>query len=127
MSFRKKHPSKCVTKFCRRLKRKKGAKLCSTCSMRRWRAANTVKAKLAILRDRAARKHVSFDLDADWLTEFLKINHYDSTIHHIDRICVNEGYVKRNLQVLTVGENIAKGNRERHGYAWRDREATVPF
>lgn len=95
--------------------------------MRQWRAANAVKAKLAILRDRAARKHVSFDLDADWLTRFLKENHYDSTIHHIDRIRVNEGYVKGNLQVLTVGENIAKGNRERHGYAWRGEYVSTPF
>jgi len=95
--------------------------------MREWRAANAVKAKLAILRDRAARKHLSFDLDADWLAEFLSSNHYDSSLHHIDRIRSWDGYVKGNLQVLLIGENIAKGNRERHGYAWMSRYGTVPF
>lgn len=88
---------------------------------------NPLKAKLAILRCRAARKHLEFDLDVDWLGRFLAENHYDSTIHHIDRIRSFEGYVKGNLQVLTVGENIAKGNRERHGYAWKSEYSDRPF
>lgn len=81
--------------------------------MRAWRATNPVKCKLGILRDRAARKRVPFDLDLEWLTTFLTDNHYDPTLHHIDRIRTWEGYTKANLQVLPMSENIAKGNRER--------------
>lgn len=73
-----------------------------------------MKAKLAILRDRAARKRVPFDLTLEWLTNFLRENAYDSTEHHIDRDKPWLGYVMGNLQVLPASENIAKGNRERH-------------
>lgn len=103
----------CRTKFCRR---PHGAKnpLCPRCSLRRWRAANPMKAKLAILRDRASRKRVPFDLDLSWLIEFVLVNAYDPTVHHIDRVKTHLGYTKDNLQVLPCGANIAKGNRERH-------------
>lgn len=74
-----------------------------------------MKAKLAILRDRARRNKVPFDLDLEWLADFLERTGYDSTLHHIDRISVLGGYTKGNLQVLTVAENVSKGNRERHG------------
>jgi len=73
-----------------------------------------MKAKLAILRDRAARKKVPFDLDLPWLIEFVLVNAYDPTEHHIDRIKTHLGYTKDNLQVLPATENISKGNRERH-------------
>lgn len=74
-----------------------------------------MKARLASLRDRAQRKRVPFDLDLDWLADFLKRTGYDSTLHHIDRVCVLGGYTKGNLQVLTVAQNVGKGNRERRG------------
>lgn len=107
---------KCLTKWCRRQVRQKGGKSrghCSKCSMRQWRAANPLKDRLAHLKDRAARKRVPFDLDLEWLTAFLTDNHYNPTLHHIDRIRTWEGYTKANLQVLLMSENIAKGNRER--------------
>lgn len=81
--------------------------------MRAWRAANPVKAKLAFLRERARERNHPFDLDLPWLTWFLTFNNYDSTLHHIDRVKTWLGYTKGNLQILTSGENIAKGNRER--------------
>lgn len=111
---RTKPPHLCITKFCRR---PHGAKerLCGRCSLRRWRAANPMKAKLAILRDRAARKKVPFDLTVEWLTEFLRENAYNSSEHHIDRVKPWLGYVMGNLQILPCDENIAKGNRERYG------------
>lgn len=104
----------CPTKFCRH-KRGKNRGPCSRCQMRAWRAKNKMKATLAMLRDRAARKNVPFDLDLDWLTEFLTVNGYDSKLHHIDRIKTWEGYTKFNLQILPCDVNIAKGNRERRG------------
>lgn len=107
-----KHPSKCITKYCRRLHRQKSP-ICSRCSMRIWRAENPDHAKWAILRDRAARKRVPFDLTVGWLSAFLDRNEYDSALHHIDRIRAWEGYVMGNLQVLPCADNIAKGNRER--------------
>jgi len=113
MSIYRKPPHKCRTKFCRR---PHGAKspLCHRCALRRWRTANPMKAKLAILRDRAARKKVPFNLTVGWLTEFLTVNAYDPKEHHIDREKPWLGYVMGNLQILSSGENIAKGNRERH-------------
>lgn len=109
-----KHPSKCITPYCRRNRRKQH-KTCSRCSMRIWRAENPDHARWAILRDRAARKKVPFDLTVEWLTGFLDANEYDPTLHHIDREKPWLGYVMGNLQVLPCAENIAKGNRERRG------------
>lgn len=109
-----KPPHRCTTRYCRR---PHGAKspLCSRCQVRRWRKANPMKAKLAILRDRANRKRVPFDLTLEWLTSFLRANFYDPKEHHIDRRKPWLGYVMGNLQVLSSTENIAKGNRERYG------------
>lgn len=104
---------KCITKYCRKPQGNKTGGLCSRCSMRRWRAGNPDKARLAMLRARAARKHVPFDLTLDWLNDFLDRNEYDPTLHHIDRISAARGYVMDNLQVLPCAENISKGNRER--------------
>lgn len=104
----------CRTKFCRRKGHPKRGRLCSKCSMHRWRAANPMKARLAMLRDRAARKKVPFDLTMVWLEKFLAENAYDPKEHHIDRETPRLGYVMGNLQVMLIGENIAKGNRERH-------------
>lgn len=102
----------CATDYCRRPHGPKSP-LCGRCSMRQWRAANPLKHRLAVLRHRAARKRVPFDLDLPWLAEFLLTHYYDPATHHIDRIKPWLGYVKGNLQVLLMGENIAKGNRER--------------
>lgn len=113
MTYRK-PPDKCITKFCRRPKGSK-TPFCSRCNLRRWRAANPIGARLAMLRDRATRKKVPFDLDYDWLKDFLETNKYDPAEHHIDREKTWLGYTKGNLQVLPMSENIAKGNRERYG------------
>lgn len=103
----------CVVKFCRHKHGPKSPK-CSRCAVRLWRAANPVKAKLAILRDRAARKRVPFDLTLEWLTRFLTLGGYNPKEHHIDRVKPWLGYVMDNLQILPMDENIAKGNQERH-------------
>jgi len=121
-----KPPHLCSTPYCRRAKSQRKA-VCPRCYMRSWRAANKMKATLAILRDRAKRKKVPFDLDLPWLTEFLTSNNYDSKLHHIDRIRTWEGYTKANLQILDCRENIAKGNRERYGKLWLSLEAECPF
>lgn len=104
----------CDVHYCRHRRGAKSPK-CSRCALRLWRAANPMKAKLAILRDRAARKKVPFDLTVAWLTEFLAAGGYDSKERHIDRDKPWLGYVMGNLQILPSSENIAKGNRERHG------------
>lgn len=83
--------------------------------MRAWRAKNKVRATLAMLRWRATKKKLEFDLTVGWLESFLAFNCYDSTLHHIDRISAGRGYVIGNLQILPIADNIAKGNRERWG------------
>jgi len=107
----------CITRYCRKPKCKKGGGYCSKCKMRVWRACNPLRAKLAWLRERARRKKVPFDLDLEWLYDFMEGNGYDPTRHHIDRKVTWGGYTKGNLQVLPIAENIAKGNRERSGQA----------
>lgn len=102
----------CPTRYCRRPKAKK-KNLCSRCGMREWRKANPVPTLLAQIRWRAKRDHREFDLDLTWFTAFLSDRGYDKSLHCIDRISVAKGYVKGNLQVLPISENIAKGNRER--------------
>lgn len=104
----------CITKFCRRPRGSRNP-LCPRCSLRKWRAENPIAARLAMLRDRAARKKVAFDLTLEWLTDFITRTGYDPALHHIDRIKTWLGYTMNNLQVLPIGENIAKGNRERYG------------
>jgi len=86
--------------------------------MRAWRESNPDKARLADLRMRSKRKRLPFNLDLEWLRDFLTTNQYDPSLHHIDRRCVLGGYTKDNLQLLPISENIAKGNRERHGQAY---------
>jgi len=76
-----------------------------------------MKARLSSLRRRARDKGIPYDLDLKWLDDFLTRNSYDPTLHHIDRISALGGYTKGNLQLLLISENIAKGNRERHGQA----------
>lgn len=121
MSTYRKPPHLCVTKFCRRKKAPKHGNICGRCSMHQWRAANPMKHRLAVLRHRARRKKVPFDLTMEWLTDFLTENAYDSSLHHIDRKIPWLGYTIGNLQILDGSENIAKGNRERYG------QAQVPF
>jgi len=108
----------CITPYCRKPQRKKGGGYCSKCSMRVWRACNPMRAKFAILKDRARRKKVPFDLTLEWLEAFIIRTGYNSELHHIDRKVTWGGYTKDNLQVLSISENIAKGNRERRGQAY---------
>lgn len=110
----------CATRFCRHPRGVKNL-LCSRCKMRQWRAANPIHATLTHLRRRAKDKKVPFDLTLPWLTAFLTETGYDSSIHHIDRKLPWLGYTMGNLQILDSSENIAKGNRERHG------QAQIPF
>lgn len=111
----KKSPEKCATKFCRNRRAHKHQR-CSKCMMREWRKKHPVAYRLMVLRQRAKRKNLPFDLDRAWLSEFLERTGYDPTLHHIDRICVLGGYTKNNIQVLSISDNTAKGNRERHGH-----------
>jgi hypothetical protein len=127
MGLSRKPAHLCITKFCRKPRSTEHGGLCSRCSLRQWRAANPIKAKLAILRDRAKRKKVPFDLTVEWLTEFLATHHYDPKEHHIDRIKTWLGYTMDNLQVLPMSENIAKGNRERYGKLWMSAVVDEPF
>lgn len=102
----------CVTKFCRG-KRRGTQRLCSKCKMRLWRKENPYAALLAWIRGRAKRKGLEFNLTLEWFSAFLVERGYDRLEHHIDRVSAAKGYVMGNLQVLPIGENIAKGNRER--------------
>lgn len=117
----RKPPHLCITRFCRHPRGVKTGGLCSKCKMRAWRKANPVHAILSNLRSRAKRKEVPFNLTLEWLTGLLVLNEYDSSLHHIDRKITWLGYTIGNLQILPISENIAKGNRERHG------QAQIPF
>ena len=110
--MKNKSPLKCPTKFCRNDRGNKRP-TCPKCSLRAWRKANPIADILNNVRQRAKRKKLDYDLDLEWFKAFLLDQNYDRNEHHIDRISAAKGYVKGNLQILPISENIAKGNRER--------------
>ena len=94
--------------------------LCSRHWQARWRAKNPKQAAWRALKDHAVARRIPFSLT---LQTFIRITeaagywNQDPATHgdrlSIDRIDVTLGYSDENVQVLTVSENVVKGNRER--------------
>lgn len=95
-------------------------RLCHRHYQERWRSRNPKQAAFRALKDHAVARRIPFTLT---LQTFLRITEaagywsQDPASHgdrlSIDRIDVTLGYADDNVQVLTVSENVIKGNRER--------------
>lgn len=117
---RKKASNLCATKWCRG-RCEKGARKCSKCRKRKWRAANPVVSSFGIIRTRARRKGIEFSLTMEEWKEFCIETGYGTLKGvHVDRIDPTEGYYLSNMQVITSSDNIAKGNRERHSPRYQE-------
>jgi hypothetical protein len=81
---------------------------------------NPVKAAYQSLKSSAKRRGISFSLTIEeWEAFVLPTRYMDDKgkqryCLHVDRKEAHLGYEKGNLQILTCGENVAKGNRERY-------------
>lgn len=81
---------------------------------RRW-----LHKKLTILRERAARKKVPFDLDVDYLEQLFSLTHCEFTgikfeesgpfLRSVDRVDPSLGYVKGNVRMVVFIHNAARG------------------
>lgn len=94
--------------------------VCSRCKSRRWRANNPDKELFRDIRSSASRRKLTFCITLDYLralprfAEYIRLRGIKSNSLHLDRHDPRLGYVVGNLRIITAGENIAKGNRERH-------------
>lgn len=94
--------------------------LCAKHYMTWWRHSNPEKAAYANLRHHAGQRGIEFTISYDYwlgLTDgFAYFEHSSDTFGgflSIDRREASKGYVPGNLRIITVSENVAKGNRER--------------
>lgn len=113
MSTKKKDDNLCIVKWCRN-RRDRGRALCSKHAKQAWRQRHQLKARFAVVRDRAIRKGLCFELTLDDFVELEALcGGVITSRHHIDRISSAKGYTRDNVQVLSAADNTAKGNRER--------------
>jgi hypothetical protein len=115
---------KCTTKYCRgrvdvkHVVRKAGK--CSKCRMRKWRAEKPLRAAWSHLKDHAHERRIEFTIPFDYFKNLVEGTGYIGGSGRfrgclqVDRKRAWEGYIPGNLEILTVEENTAKGNRERH-------------
>jgi hypothetical protein len=115
-----KNPKLCPTKYCRN-KRSKYNRECAKCRMRKWRQNNPISYAYRNIVDRAHKKNIECSLTILEFEIFCHDTGYLTTKGvHIDRIEATEGYHYWNIQALSSGENIAKGNRERHSKRYQE-------
>jgi hypothetical protein len=114
--------------------------ICEKCESRRWRANNPATAAFKDLRHNARNRGIKFSLSLDffmylWNQGYGQHRGHKSFQLHLDRIDPDQGYIDSNVRVITVAENVAKGNVERHrhdhagqpvAHAWVD-EDLCPF
>jgi hypothetical protein len=117
-------PGRCVVFGCRKwhIPETRGGKLhlCAGHYQERWRRLNPKPAAFATLRDHARSRRIPFSLT---FAHFIEITEaagfWDQDVQpfadrlSIDRILATGGYEDGNIQILTVSENVVKGNRER--------------
>ena len=128
---------RCATPYCRK-KPQKGRTLCAGCRTREWRAKYPLKAAYKSHKDNAKRRKIKWDLSFEDFVDFCNENDFLSgkgrtrKAFSLDRIDEDPaiGYVKGNLQKLTVGENIIKSHQYRKRikmlqYDWQTKTATV--
>ena len=93
---------------------------CTKCKTRRWRVNNPLKDAYKNLRSSASRRGIPFTLTLRHFEDVCDSSGYmlfkgcESNDLTVDRIDATLGYEDGNIQVMTRGDNAAKGNQERH-------------
>lgn len=117
---------KCIIEDCKRNAGKRSA-LCNTCRTRRWRKNNPMKASYIALRTNAKRRGKVFTITFEDFKEFCYETDYmtgkgrTKDCYSVDRIKEDLGYIRGNLQRLTVGNNKKKHLE----YDYQTKTATV--
>lgn len=117
-------PGRCRVAFCRKAPRNlgthpKSTQFCGSHAKEKWRMDNPAHAAYDDLRSSARKRKITFDLTLEEFlmvietTKYLDDKGRERHCLHIDRIDVTLGYTIGNIRVLTCGENVAKGNKER--------------
>lgn len=113
----KKDKTLCVAYRCRN-KRAAKQRFCAKHKHRYVKATNPVKYSYNLLKSNAKRRGCLFDLSFEDFEDFCEETGYLSRkgrradSWHIDRVEIEKGYSKGNLQVLTNTENVKKQHEE---------------
>jgi hypothetical protein len=115
----------CATKYCRNEKAK-GRSICHKCYQRQWRAKHPLVAAWHHLLDHARQRKIEVTLtraefEAWVVAEGVFVDGKRNPNLHMDRREAWRGYSLDNIQALPCGENIAKGNRERHAPEYKSK------
>lgn len=139
MSKSKSIKNKCSERGCRRPPRHKSG-LCTTCDKKMWRKRYPMKASFQTLRQNTRRREKTqnkpkpFTITFEDFEEFCYETDYmagkgrSKCSYSIDCIVEELGYVKGNLQRLTVSQNSIKEHTRRKkllAYDWQTKTATV--
>jgi hypothetical protein len=102
----------CIAKGCKR--KATGKQLCNSCRAKDWRIKHPVEYAYNNLKNRAKQRGIPFEISIE---DFKKFCHKTKYIQgkgraadslSVDRIDQSKGYVKGNLQALTLSDNIKK-------------------
>ena len=114
-------PGMCMVKGCRNDGGKRKFSLCHKHYQHRWRMLNPKQSAFAALRDHARGRGIEFRLSYDYFCgmcdAFAMFDHNAETFGEfpsLDRVDSTKGYTEGNLRIITVSENSAKGQREKH-------------
>jgi len=112
---------KCIVKRCGSPAIKKKGCLCHKHYQQKWRHNNPEQAAYRALKDHALHRKLKFEISfdyfcglADGFAYFDKSCEQRGEVASIDRVDASLGYVRGNLQVISISENVIKGNKERY-------------
>lgn len=106
----------CIVKGCRKSREPKKVGLCHKHHQHRWRMKSPKRSAYSTLRDHAKARGLKFSISFDYFLGITDGLAYWSGegVPTIDRVKVERGYEPGNLTVISLSENVTKGNRERH-------------
>ena len=107
--------SKCATKFCRN-DAATGRSYCHKCRSRQYKQRHPEAYFFNALRNNARRRGKEFTISLEYFrgfsdaTKYLEYKGRNGFNLSIDRIDNSKGYVRGNIQVMTVSENSVKSD-----------------
>lgn len=106
----------CVVKGCRKEAQSRKLSLCHCHFQHRWRMKSPKRSAYSTLRDHAKARGLTFTISYDYFLGVTDALGYWSGegVPTIDRVKPEKGYEPGNITVISLSENVTKGNRERH-------------